>query len=66
MALIANFILLQISRENKKIMTSPTEEFNFENITHRRINDTHVYLYNKSEFSMEEEEPVEALVLEFK
>ena len=40
--------------------------FDFENITHRRINETHVFLYNKSEFSMEEEDPVEALVPEFK
>ena len=35
-------------------------------LVHTRINDTHVLLYNRSEFYMEDEDPVEALVSEFK
>ena len=36
------------------------------NLMYERINGTHVYVYNRSEVYMEDEDPVEALVPEFK
>ena len=45
---------------------STEEILSSDNLMYGRINGTHVYVYNRSEVYMEDEDPVEALVPEFK